>query len=298
MASTADDDPAVELAADIAADPRTVTLPDGRALGYAETGDPDGDPLVVCHGFPNSRVFGALFEAAGREHGVRVLTPERPGIGVSDPDPGRSLADWSADVDAMAAALGVDSFPVLGVSAGSPYALAAAALSERATRAGVVAGLAPMASVGFRDRLWYYAARYAGPVSKLLLWLLLRRAAGDREAFLADIADDAPAADEPYWTGPMGTVVHASMLESHRHHGIDPLVTETALFGSPWAFALADVDVPVSLWYGAADSLAPPAMGEYLHERIPGAELEVQPDRGHLAVLGENEATIVEWLLG
>lgn len=290
------DDPAVELAVDIAENPETVTLPDGRELGYADVGDPDGDPLLVCHGFPNSRVFGALFDAVGREQGVRVLAPERPGFGVSTPDPDRELVDWPTDVAALAGELGLDSFPVLGVSAGCPYAVVTAALSDRVERAGVVAGLAPMDSVGVRDRLWYYAARYAGPVSKLLVWLLLRQAKGDREAFLAGIADDAPAADERYWTGTMGTVVHASMLESSRHHGLDPLVRETALFGSPWGFDLGRVDVPTALWYGEGDSLAPPVMGEYLAARIPDADLTVQPDRGHLAVLGENEADIVDWL--
>ena len=86
------------------------------------------------------------------------------------------------------------------------------------------------------------------------------------------------------------------MMEKNRHHGLDPLVHETALFGSPWGFDLARVDVPTALWYGEGDSLAPPAMGEYLADRIPGADLTVQADRGHLAVLGENEGDIVEWL--
>ena len=34
----------------------TITLPDGRRLGYAEYGDPDAMPVLYCHGFPSCRL--------------------------------------------------------------------------------------------------------------------------------------------------------------------------------------------------------------------------------------------------
>jgi pimeloyl-ACP methyl ester carboxylesterase len=295
-----DDERAVlSLAADAAADPRTVTLPDGRELGYAEFGDPDGTPLVLCHGFPNSRVFGALFDAAGREQGVRVITPDRPGMGVSDPDPDRSLTDWPADVRDFLDALDVPQAAVLGISGGGPYALATAALlDDRVTRAGVACGVGPMASVGLRERAWYYTARFAPPASKLALWLLGRRATRDRESFLESLAEDAAPADGALWTGEVGRVVHASMVESTRHHGIGPLVRETAIYGSPWGFDLADVGVPVYLWYGKADALVPPEMGLYLTRKLPTAEAHVYPDLGHLSVFRRNETAILRALTG
>jgi hypothetical protein len=33
----------------------TITLPDGRALGYLELGAPQGQPLIIMHGMPGSR---------------------------------------------------------------------------------------------------------------------------------------------------------------------------------------------------------------------------------------------------
>ena len=290
---------ALDLATRIAENPRTVTLPDGRRLGYADCGDPDGDPLVVCHGFPNSRVFGALFDAVGREEGVRVLAPDRPGMGVSDPDPDRSLTDWPDDVRALLDALDVGTSSVLGVSGGGPYAAATGALLEdRIEHVGIVCGVAPMASVEFRERLWYYTARAAPPASKLALWLLGRRALRDREGFLESLAEDAAPADGPLWRGDVGRVVHASMVESSRRHGVDPLVRETAIYGRPWGFDLADVEVPVSLWYGKADVLVPPEMGLYLVGELPTAEAHFYPDLGHLSVLERNERDIVRTLVG
>ncbi|WP_254839212.1 alpha/beta fold hydrolase [Natronomonas marina] len=293
------DSKALQVAADIARNPRTVTVRDGREIGYADVGDPDGTPLVVFHGFPNSRVFGAMFDEVGREYGVRIVAPERPGMGVSTPDPDRELTDWPDDVRDVADALGLGTFPVFGVSGGGPYAaVTAARCPDRVERAGIVCGLAPMASVGLRQRLWYYAARAVPPASKAGLWLLSRGVRRDREAFLEDVAESAAPADGPLWRGEVGKVLHASMIESTSNHGLDPLVRETAIYGSPWGFDLGDVEVPVHLWYGRADTIVPLQMGLYLTEHVPTAEAHVYPDLGHLSVVEENETEIVETLTG
>ncbi len=294
-----DDSEMVQLAEELAANPETVTVRDGREIGYADVGDPDGTPLVVFHGFPNSRVFGALFDRVGREHGVRVVAPERPGMGVSTPDPDRALVDWPDDVADVADALGIDTFAVLGISGGGPYAVATAALCPvRVERAAIACGLAPMASVGLRERLWYYAARVAPPASKLGLRLLSHQVVRDREGFLEDAADSAAPADGPLWRGEVGRTLHASMLESSRHHGLDPLVHETAIYGRPWGFDLGDVEVPTHLWYGKADTIVPVEMGLYLARHVPTAEAHIYPDLGHLSVVEHNEAEIVAALTG
>src|SRR5436309_1100100 len=87
-----------------------LTLPDRRTLGYAEYGDPRGRVLVYLHGFPGSRVAGAVLDGTARVRGVRVLAPERPGLGLSSPQPGRTLLDHARDVRALAEALGADRF--------------------------------------------------------------------------------------------------------------------------------------------------------------------------------------------
>jgi len=89
---------------------QTITLADGRRLGFAEAGDTEGAPLLGFHGTPDSRL---LFTAAGydealRDVGVRFVGVDRPGYGLSDPKPGRGHADWPADVTALADALGLD----------------------------------------------------------------------------------------------------------------------------------------------------------------------------------------------
>ena len=71
------------------------------------------------------------------ELGVRVVTFDRPGYGGSDRLESRMVADVVPDVCAIADALEIDRFAVLGRSGGGPHALACAALlPERVTRAG------------------------------------------------------------------------------------------------------------------------------------------------------------------
>jgi pimeloyl-ACP methyl ester carboxylesterase len=290
---------ALSLAEDIAENPRTVTLRDGRSLGYAECGDPDGEPLLVCHGFPNSRVFGALFDAAGREYGFRIICPDRPGIGVSDPKPDRTLTDWPDDVADLFDALGVERTSVLGVSGGGPYAtVTAALLGQRVDRLAVVCGVGPMSSVEFSERLWYYTARFAPPLSKLGMWSLVRRARKGPDSFLGSLAEEAGPPDDELWTGEVGRVIYESALESTRHHGLDPLVTDTAVYGSPWGFDLDRVAVPVGLWYARDDILVPPEMGLHLARELPTAEAHLYPDQDHLSIFEFNEDAIFSFLAG
>lgn len=61
-----------------------VKLPDGRNLGYADYGDPLGKPIFYFHGWPSSRLEGMTFHAAGLKLGARIISPDRPGLGLSD----------------------------------------------------------------------------------------------------------------------------------------------------------------------------------------------------------------------
>src|SRR3954452_15297076 len=57
----------------------TLELDDGRALGYAEYGQPDGAPIVYLHGMPGSRLDPAALDEEYRQLGARVVALERPG---------------------------------------------------------------------------------------------------------------------------------------------------------------------------------------------------------------------------
>jgi pimeloyl-ACP methyl ester carboxylesterase len=99
---------------------RSIRLSDGRRLGYAEYGDPEGRALLYCHGFRASRFEAALLDATARKTRVRVVAADRPGYGLSDFRPGRRIGDWPGDVVELTDALGIDRFSILGAHALTP----------------------------------------------------------------------------------------------------------------------------------------------------------------------------------
>jgi pimeloyl-ACP methyl ester carboxylesterase len=101
---------------------------DGRKLAVTEGGDPDGVPCLVHQGTPNSRLQYGPDVAVAREHGIRMITCDRPGYGGSTPQPGRTIADCAADARTICAGLGIERILSWGISGGGPHVLACAAL--------------------------------------------------------------------------------------------------------------------------------------------------------------------------
>src|SRR5262245_41433229 len=96
----------------------TLTLGDGRTVGFATFGPDAGVPVVWCHGGPGSRLEPAAAEAAAGELGLRLIGIDRPGYGLSTPVVGRSIASWVPDGLAVLDRLGIERFAVIGVSTG------------------------------------------------------------------------------------------------------------------------------------------------------------------------------------
>jgi pimeloyl-ACP methyl ester carboxylesterase len=148
-----------------------VALPDGRWLAYAEFGDPQGRPVLFLHATPGYRRNPWATDAELRSAGVRLIAPDRPGVGRSAPKPQRRLLDWPDDVRQLADALGLERFAVVGFSNGGPHAAACAdRLGPRITATALVAPLPPLDAPGAVRQLgvpgWYY------PLARRAPWAL------------------------------------------------------------------------------------------------------------------------------
>ena len=140
----------------------TIKLKDGRLLGYAEYGAPEGKPVFYFHGFPGSRLDWLLCDAsAAAELNIRIIAIDRPGMGLSDFKRGREILDWPDDVVELADVLQVDRFAVLGISGGGPYACACAfKISERLTTTAIVCGMGPSEAPGAKEGIsWFYPGK-------------------------------------------------------------------------------------------------------------------------------------------
>jgi pimeloyl-ACP methyl ester carboxylesterase len=281
----------------------SVTLHDGRALGYAIYGDPVGRAVFYFTGGNSSRFEGGWFDAAARRLGVRLIVPDRPGFGLSDPQPGRRFLDWGRDVAELADALGIDRFPVFGLSGGSPHATAACvALGARIPRAAIVSGVAPPEMPGRFRGMWppvrflFFASRRWPALARLALRQMGRFYANE-EQMLKRMKQALPAPDVALIEArpEVITIFSRAAREAHRQ-GIDGDADEWRLYVLPWGFALEDVTQPVDLWYGDVDANVPPDMGRYLAGRLPNSTLHLV-EGGHFSTINTNIEAILEGLL-
>ena len=174
---------------------RTVRTPDGRVLAVEEAGDPNGRPVLVHGGTPNSRHLYPPVTIDAAVRGLRLISYDRPGYGGSAPQPGRTVADCAADVRAICAELGIGRLAMWGISGGGPHVLACAALLP-----GLVTAVASLASLAPLDAegLDYFAGMGQDNVADIQLFLRDREAArakaeSDREAILATSSADMAA---------------------------------------------------------------------------------------------------------
>lgn len=94
-------------------DASVFTLADGRKLGYAQCGLLTGKPVFYCHGLPGCRIEAGHLHAAAMELGIRVIAADRPGIGLSSPQPGRKILDHASDLEELGKHLKLDSYGVM-----------------------------------------------------------------------------------------------------------------------------------------------------------------------------------------
>ena len=273
---------------------RHLMLPDGRRLTYREYGDPQGRPVIYHHGTPSSRLEPEAFglPAVAAAHGIRLIAPDRPGIGRSDHQPDRSLLDWPEDLRCLADHLRLSRFAVLGYSGGVPFAAAAAALlPDRITSAALVAcvaHLSPTLTEGLHPNglRWKELARTRPRTAQLVLTLAVRAPATLAPGLLLDRMGAAlPEIDRVVLRStPMRRMFPAAVREAFHCGSRGPRVDQ-ALMSGPWPFDPATIAVPVRLWQGTADTFgARPAMASHLGRTIPQSDLHMTGD-GHLSIL-------------
>lgn len=269
---------------------QTLRLRDGRTLGYAEYGDPSGTPVIFFHGNPGSRLMHHPDESVTAALGVRMIAPDRPGYGLSDLHRSRTLLDHADDVAQLADSLGIDTFAVMGVSAGGPYVAATAyALPERVTRAAIVSGSAPFdrenpyAGVNETYTAAYKLARYPIWLLRPLVAMRDRADMRDRETYRDGVISRANDDDRRVLSRPEVKDQVLGYLPESTRQGSKGRVVEAKLLVAPFGFDLSQIKTPVSLWYWEGDSIVPPDMGHYYDAQIPKSTLHVLPNGGHFA---------------
>ena len=264
-----------------------IVLQDGRMLGYAEYGAPGGIPVLYFHGFPSSRLDWLFFDAEEpvTELSARIIAPDRPGFGLSDSQRGRRLLDWPADVAALADALQIDRFAVLGISGGGPYAAACAfGIPERLTRVGIVCGMGPAGAPGAQDGTSWTIPGQFSLMRRLTLMLTSMGLSRDPDQFMARSRETFSEPDRLLLDRPeLEKAFIEGMREAFRS-GTGGANHEAGLYTKPWGFQLQEIAAEVHLWYGGLDNNVPVSVGRFVADAIPNCNATFFEDEGHLAL--------------
>jgi pimeloyl-ACP methyl ester carboxylesterase len=272
-----------------------------------EIGGPDDGQAVIFHtGTPSAgRLFAPMIDA-GSERGLRHVDYSRPGYSSSDRRAGRSVADCTSDVVAIADALGIGRFFIVGWSGGGPHALACAALlPERVIAAATIASIAPRDAAGLdwlagmgQENLDEFTAAEAGE-EQLLGFMELFHAqlasvssAQIYEAF-GDLVSDV---DVNALTGAFAEYL-ADATRAGVEHGVYGWYDDDLAILRDWGFELGEVSRPVTIWQGAQDRMVPFSHGEWLAAHVPGAKAQLLPEQGHLSLVIDHYDRLLDDLL-
>ncbi len=281
----------------------TVSLPDGRVLAYEDYGLATGFPVLSFHGGLSSRLDAAPAHGAAVAAGVRLISPDRPGMGLSTYQRGRRLADWPADVAHLTEALGIGEFAVMGWSAGGAYAaICAAAMGDRVTAAALLSSAVPLDLYGttrglsMEDRVLLVLTRRTPWLASALMKVSIVNASNAR--LFRAVMRTFPPADRTVLTE-WGPPDHAlGFVREAMRQGTEGCVQDYRIFGAPWGFSLEDIHAPVDIWEGSDDNTGPPGYRAFLKRHIPQATIHVVPGEGHLSLLPHQAPAIFSSLLG
>ncbi|MEM0966924.1 MAG: alpha/beta hydrolase [Verrucomicrobiota bacterium] len=265
-------------------------------------GDPKGEPLVYCHGWPGSGKQAALADAAAKKFGYHILSLDRPGIGLSTFEKNRTITDWPPLISDVLDSLGWNEFHLLAVSGGCPYALAtAAAHPERIRSVTICCGAAlpefvldpetayPIykgLELIYRKTPWIlrfglHLARFYFaiiPPNFLFLPLYPFIAKSDRHS-LKSKSNRIPMAQ--------------SVKMAFRQHPRGVLHDATR-YVEPWGFSLTSIETKVCFWHGTDDHNIPIRAAQKTASQIPESCFKELSGEGHYSLPLNHLEQIVE----
>ena len=282
------------MAQGIISEDRTFRRDDGRLLGFAEYGDAAGLVVLAFHGVPGARFMFRPTAVPAKRLGLRIVAPDRPGYGLSEPQPGRQLSDWLDDVAALLKHLDIDTFSVIGISGGGPFATATAAhFGDRVKALGLVSPMGPVADVLGTITMPRMQQRFFLDLpnsDRLVRWGTSGAAAMFRLApgTTYDLAvRTLPPADRAIMQqDKIKAHVIADVQESLTFDGAGARA-DLAIFAQPWGVDYACITARSVLWQGLDDTIVPIGAALALGRMIPACRIVELAGEGHFWALRE-----------
>lgn len=272
-----------------------VLLHDGRKLSYREYGQPDGEPVFYFHGFPSSGIEVMLNDGGqiAKKLNIRIIAVNRPGYGISDYKPERTLLDWPDDITELADSLGIDTFSVLGVSGGGPYVLACAyKIPDRIRKAGVVCGVGPYDAPGAKDGASAPILKSPRFIRKYILKGFKKAIVKNPEKVTRKMHKRFPEADQDVISISSERDVLLNAIAEGLSAGPDGALQDAEIYKNYWGFDLVDVKKQIFLWHGEVDLSVPIETGKYVAEKLQNCMPTFYSGEGHFSILYNKSSEI------
>jgi pimeloyl-ACP methyl ester carboxylesterase len=287
--------------------PNFLTLQGGAVVAFQEYGDANGVPVIFCHGWPSSCTMARLTDEPARELGVRIISPDRPGISGSSLQLNRKLADWPRVVERLLDHLGIAEFRMLAISGGAPYAYATAAIMPNRLRAiAIVCGAIPMAELEDASGLlplyrWMLALYRSRPRLLRRLFCMARPILSVRppvrlRPLLLKMLMLRPCDAESLRDAAAFEAIFESQRRAWRGSA-EGVMADAQIYAQPWEFSLEDVHVPVRFWHGKQDRAFSVHLAEEVAKRFPNCKARFIDNTGHYSLPIRHMREILEDLI-
>jgi pimeloyl-ACP methyl ester carboxylesterase/1-acyl-sn-glycerol-3-phosphate acyltransferase len=278
-----------------------ITLRDGRTLAFMDRGPRAGTPVLYFHSFQGSRLERAPgLDAVLEKLGIRLISPDRPGIGLSTPLRARTIAGWADDVRQLTDGVlgpGRD-FSILGFSAGATYALACGQL-PRLRAVALVSGLGLPHLIATWRRFSREALRilFSAKLAEFrpAVFLRIEKKQRDRvfeqwESYVEQVRRELSTDDRLILSRPeVDELFRESRREGYAQSPGGLLQDVQALYSDPGIDLRHLSACAVLIFHGTADNVVPVGVARDLRQRIPASRLTELTGRGHYFIYAENQ---------
>jgi len=270
-------------------------LAEGQTLEVITEGDIQSRALVVHHGaFGSCENMMAIFREA-KARGVFAIGITRPGYAASSRRAGRRAKDYVRETEAALNHFKVEECVSLGWSSGSPAAISDLQ-DARCKGAVTISGDAPRVSDDWESYIQKYPpANGTDEVAEFAGF----------DAFRACTANQIVGLFGPLLSSKDVETCNtdaAEDLAGAMRHGMAPgdfgALDDLESDAADWNIELEKITKPVLVFQGDEDRMCVPAHGHFLAEKIPTAQLFIESGEGHISLLYNKSAEIVDAAIG
>ncbi|TFB25012.1 alpha/beta hydrolase [Filobacillus milosensis] len=265
-------------------------LKDGRILGFNQYGKEDGYPILLFHGTPNSRLMYQPDSNDLEQLNAKLIILERPGYGISDPQPQQTVSDWTHVVKEFINFYSINKFSVAGISGGAPYALACSYhFTNQVETCSIISGFAPINinkeltnGMSSSNQIGFSLASKAPWLLKQILKPIAKKVRKNPEETFDKFMSSFAKNDQAIIKQPSVRNKFIKDMKQAYSQGINGHYEDLIRLVKPWGINLEEISVPVNIWQGEQDQNVPISMARYYDKTLPNSKLHLYEQEGHL----------------